>query len=89
MQPVAAKLSDRLAARGSPWARPALYAALCLLSFAAYHGFTHAWLFNDDFSWLREARHEMHPATILTHRVVDFFRPLVNLSFWASERLWR
>lgn len=69
------------------WAQPALLLLLALLCWLSYRGMLDNGLFNDDFSWLRAARYEMAPGNVLGFRVVDFFRPLVNLSFYAMERL--
>ena len=66
--------------------RRTIYIVLCLLCLAAYRGILDNWLFNDDFSWLKAARCDMTPGGLLTFRVVDFFRPLVNLSFYAMEK---
>jgi hypothetical protein len=63
-----------------------LYGLLFILCTVSYHGITDNYLFNDDFSWLREARYEMKPGNLVTHRVVNFFRPLINLSFYLMER---
>jgi len=59
---------------------------LFLLCFASYRGILDNWLFNDDFSWLKAARYDMTPGNLLTFQVVEFFRPLVNLSFWMMEK---
>lgn len=66
---------------------PAFYVILFLLCLATYRGIFDNWLFNDDFSWLREARLGMSWGNLLTLRVVEFFRPLVNLSFYVMERI--
>jgi hypothetical protein len=66
--------------------RRTLYLVLLFLSCAPYRGILDNWLFNDDFSWLRAARFDMTPVNILTFRVVEFFRPLVNLSFFVMEK---
>jgi hypothetical protein len=66
--------------------RRTVYLVLLLLCVAPYRGILDNWLFNDDFSWLKAARFDMAPGNILTFQVVEFFRPLVNLSFWALER---
>ena len=66
--------------------RRTIYLALLFLCLLSYRGVLDNWLFNDDLSWLRAARLEMAPRSLLTYRVVDFFRPLVNLSFWLMER---
>jgi hypothetical protein len=64
-----------------------IYLALLVISLFAYRGILDDWLFNDDFSWLKAARFDMTPGNLLTFRVVEFFRPLVNLSFWAMEKM--
>jgi hypothetical protein len=66
--------------------RRTIYILLCLLCLAAYRGILDNGLFNDDFSWLKAARHDMNPGNLLSFRVVDFFRPLVNISFYLMER---
>jgi len=66
--------------------RRTIYLMLLFLCFASYRGILDNWLFNDDFSWLKAARFDMAPGNILTFQVVEFFRPLVNLSFWLLER---
>ena len=66
--------------------RRTLYLVLLFLSCVPYRGVLDNWLFNDDFSWLRAARFDMTPGNILTFRVVEFFRPLVNLSFYGIEK---
>lgn len=69
------------------WGIIGIYILLYLLCIIAYHGIHDNYLFNDDFSWLREARHGMESSNLLTYRVVNFFRPLVNLSFYLVERI--
>jgi hypothetical protein len=66
--------------------RRTIYILLCLLCLAAYRGIFDNGLFNDDFSWLKAARYDMRPGNLLTFRVVDFFRPLVNISFYIMEK---
>ncbi len=66
--------------------RRTIYVALLLLCLLPYRGMLDNWLFNDDLSWLRAARLEMTPRNVLSYRVVDFFRPAVNLSFWLMEK---
>jgi hypothetical protein len=66
--------------------RRTIYILLCLLCLAAYRGILDNGLFNDDFSWLKAARHDMNPGNLLSFRVVDFFRPLVNISFYLMEK---
>ena len=72
---------------GPAGARPALYIVVATLCVFTYRGIFDNYLFNDDFSWLRAARYDMSWGTILTYRVVNFFRPLINLSFFAVEHL--
>jgi hypothetical protein len=74
---------------GSRWfaSRRTIYIVLFLLCLAAYRGILDNWLFNDDFSWLKAARYDMTPGNLFTFRVVDFFRPLVNLSFYVMEKI--
>ncbi len=45
------------------------------------------YLYNDDFEWLAAARFDMTPANLFTFRVVDFFRPFINLSFYIQEHV--
>jgi len=66
--------------------RRTIYVLLLFLSLASYRGILDNRLFNDDFSWLRAARYDMTPGNLFTFRVVEFFRPLVNLSFWGMEK---
>ena len=66
--------------------RRMIYIVLFLLCLAAYRGILDNGLFNDDFSWLKAARYDMTPAGLFAFRVVDFFRPLVNLSFYIMEK---
>ncbi len=71
---------------GSVWQRISLIALLWAICVLTYGGIADNYLFNDDFSWLREARLDMSWGNLLTHRVVDFFRPVINLSFYLMER---
>jgi hypothetical protein len=66
--------------------RRTIYISLMLLVLLCYRGILDNWLFNDDFSWLKAARYDMTPGNLLTFQVVEFLRPLVNLSFWAMEK---
>jgi|WetSurMetagenome_2_1015567.scaffolds.fasta_scaffold48472_2 hypothetical protein len=66
--------------------RRTIYIVLCLLCLVPYRGILDNGLFNDDFSWLKAARYDMTPVNLFTFRVVDFFRPLVNLSFYIMEK---
>lgn len=63
-----------------------LYGIIAVLCMVTYHGISDNYLFNDDFSWFSAARYEMSVGNVLTFRVVNFFRPLINLSFFAVER---
>ena len=62
------------------------YVFTLVLVLAVYHGIVDNYLFNDDFLWLSKARHEMD-GNVLTFRVIGFFRPFINLSFFVTERL--
>ncbi|MCX5753955.1 MAG: hypothetical protein NTW97_10010, partial [Candidatus Krumholzibacteria bacterium] len=66
--------------------RRTIYIFLFLLCLAAYRGILDNRLFNDDFSWLKAARYDMTAANLFSFRVVDFFRPFVNLSFYIMEK---
>lgn len=68
------------------WIRLTFYVLVFVLCLVTYHGVSDNYLFNDDFSWLYKARCEMMPGNLLTFRVVDFFRPLINVSFYLMER---
>lgn len=74
-------------AHGFPWTNIAVYALLYVLCQIAYLGITDNYLFNDDFLWLSEARYGMEWGTVLTYRVIDFFRPLINFSFLVMDRI--
>lgn len=66
--------------------RIAVYILLYILCAVTYHGVSDNYLFNDDFSWISEARLTMEPGNILSTRVIGFFRPLVNVTFFLIER---
>jgi hypothetical protein len=53
----------------------------------AYHEIGDNYLYNDDFRWMRQARNDMRPENLLTFQVTGFFRPLMNLLFYVTERL--
>ena len=57
------------------------------MCFLIFRGLTDNYLFNDDFVWLASARNDMHIGNFLAYRVIGFFRPMVNLSFYAMERI--
>lgn len=63
------------------------YVLCYLLCFLLFKGLTDNYLFNDDFEWLAKARHEMTMGNVLAYRVIGFFRPMVNLSFFTMERI--
>jgi len=71
----------------SPWLTPAIYVLLFVLCLVTYHGIADNYLFNDDFSWMSRARYDMTLSNIFTYRVVNFFRPLINVTFYAFEHL--
>jgi hypothetical protein len=71
----------------SSWQTPAVYALLFILCLITYHGISDNYLFNDDFSWMSSARYDMTLSNIFTYRVVNFFRPLINVTFYAFEHL--
>ncbi len=75
------------AGRTLPWFIPAVYVVLFVLCLVTYHGITDNYLFNDDFSWMSRARYDMTPSNLFTYRVVNFFRPLINVTFYAFEHL--
>lgn len=69
-------------------AQAAILACLLICCLINFHGISDNYLVNDDFIWLNDAGHAMEIGNLLTHRVIGFFRPLVNLSFWAQERVF-
>ena len=69
------------------WLTPAVYLLLLVLCLVTYHGISDNYLFNDDFSWMSRARYDMTPSNIFTFRVVNFFRPLINVTFYVFEHL--
>jgi hypothetical protein len=79
-------LSDRNGGGHSSWTAPSVYIVLFVLCILTFHGISDNYLFNDDFSWMSSARHEMTPGNIFTYRVVNFFRPLINVTFYAFEK---
>ena len=60
---------------------------LFLLCYVAYRNAVNNYLFNDDFLWLSSARYEMEFGNLFTYRVIGFFRPLINLSFFIMEKV--
>ncbi|MBN2172295.1 MAG: hypothetical protein JW819_13330 [Candidatus Krumholzibacteriota bacterium] len=69
-------------------AHAAIVACLVVACLVNFRGVSDNLFVNDDFVWLNDARNTMTPGNLATHRVIGFFRPLVNLSFWAQERLF-
>jgi hypothetical protein len=65
----------------------AFYIASFVLCFAVFRGLTDNYLFNDDFEWIASARHNMTIGNVVAYRVIGFFRPMVNMSFYAMERI--
>ncbi|MGD8415068.1 MAG: hypothetical protein PVF33_12595, partial [Candidatus Latescibacterota bacterium] len=63
------------------------YALSLILCFILFRGLSDNHLFNDDFEWLAKARYEMTLGNVLAYRVIGFFRPIVNLSYFAMERI--
>jgi hypothetical protein len=72
----------------APLARPVLFylvaVGACLL---VYRGLADNYLYNDDFRWIRNARHDMRADNLFTFQVIGFFRPLMNVLFYLTERL--
>jgi hypothetical protein len=65
----------------------AFYVVAFLLCIAVYNGIAHNYLYNDDFLWMSQARYEMEPGNILSQRVIGFFRPLINVSYYVMEKV--
>jgi hypothetical protein len=63
------------------------YVGTFLLCLVVYHGISDNYLYNDDFLWLSHARHEMNAGNVLSFRVIGFFRPLINVSFFLMEKV--
>ncbi len=55
--------------------------------FILYHRILGQYLYNDDFEWISSARYDMHPGNVLGFRVVNFFRPFINVVFFVQEHL--
>lgn len=73
---------------GKPLTQLSIGIVLFFLCLITYHGISDNFFFNDDFLWLRDAHHAMNVSNLWSYRVIDFFRPLVNLSFYVSERFF-
>jgi hypothetical protein len=65
----------------------AFYLAALGVTLFVYRDIADNYLYNDDFRWMRQARHEMTPGNLLTFQVVGFFRPLMNVVFYLTERV--
>ncbi len=52
-----------------------------------YSGIANGYLYNDDFRWMSQARYKMTPGNVLTFQVFGFFRPLMNVIYYVTERL--
>ena len=61
--------------------------AALALGLIAYGDMADNYLFNDDFLWLSSARYDMDAGNLLIFRVIGFFRPMINASFFATERI--
>lgn len=73
--------------RGFPPANIEAYVILCFFCLVTFLGISDNYLFNDDFLWLSEAKYGMEWHSLLTYRVIDFFRPAINFSFFVMERI--
>ncbi len=62
------------------------YALACVLTYFLYGNAADNYFFNDDFLWVAMARYDMDVANLFTFRVIGFFRPLINLSFFLTEK---
>jgi hypothetical protein len=60
--------------------------AACLI---AFRHLSEGYLYNDDFRWMSQARYQMTPGNLLTFQVFGFFRPLMNVIFYLTERTRR
>lgn len=63
------------------------YILAFLLTYFLYKSAVDNYFYNDDFFWVAMARNDMDAGNILTFRVIGFFRPLVNLSFFLTEKI--
>lgn len=52
-----------------------------------YRNLAGDYLYNDDFRWMSQARYQMTPGNLLGFQVVGFFRPLINVMFYITERV--
>lgn len=65
------------------------YVAAAVAVNVAYYRLADGYLYNDDFRWMSQARYEMAPGNLFTFQVVGFFRPLMNVIFFVTERVMR
>ena len=65
------------------------YVAAAVAVNVAYYHLADGYLYNDDFRWMSQARYEMAPGNLFTFQVVGFFRPLMNVIFFITERVMR
>ncbi|HET6463680.1 MAG TPA: hypothetical protein VFH33_07755, partial [Candidatus Krumholzibacteria bacterium] len=56
-------------------------------TYFAYRNLPGDYLYNDDFRWMSQARYQMTPGNLLTFQVIGFFRPLMNVIFFVTERV--
>lgn len=73
---------------GKPLTQLSIGILLFILCLITYHGISDNFFSNDDFLWLRDARLSMNLSNVWSYHVIGFFRPLVNLSFYLSERFF-
>jgi len=57
------------------------------VTYYTYRNLPGDYLYNDDFRWMSQARYQMTPGNVLTFQVIGFFRPLMNVIFFVTERL--
>jgi hypothetical protein len=74
-------------AESSFWFSLVFYLLSFFLCYVAYRNVVNNYLFNDDFLWISSARYEMQIGNLFSYRVIGFFRPLINLSFFIMEKV--
>jgi hypothetical protein len=80
--------TSRPAALESPYSFDVTFYILSFfLCFLLFRGLADNYLWNDDFEWIAGARHGMTIGNVLAYRVIGFFRPVVNLTYFAMERI--
>ena len=65
------------------------YFVAAAATLVAFRHVTGGYLYNDDFRWMSDARYQLTPRNLLTFQVVGFFRPLMNVIFFVTERVMR